>query len=157
MERLLRTAARKSPRLAGFERAFQQERRELLVERARFLLKICLVVYPAFWGLDLIVAPELAGRVLQIRISICLLYLLSPAAAYPPRAGRAARARRAGFCPPVSRSVSSPCSPWLPCIPLAPRAWSSRWWWPPPLSRPRASPSCPPNWVGLPATTSPAT
>lgn len=86
METLLRTASRKSPRLAGFERAFQKESRELLVERARFLLKICLVVYPAFWSLDLIVAPELAGRFLQIRVAVCLLYLLSLAAVYSPRA-----------------------------------------------------------------------
>ena len=88
MERLLRAVPRKSPRLAGFEPAFQKESRELLVERARFLLKVCLVVYPAFWALDVIQAPELAARFLLIRLAVCVLYLLSLAAVCSPRAAR---------------------------------------------------------------------
>ncbi|HEX6861623.1 MAG TPA: hypothetical protein VF414_02350, partial [Thermoanaerobaculia bacterium] len=58
----------RSPRLAGFEAAFREETRRLFLERARFLLKATLVLYPAFWLLDLVMAPEMAGHFFQIRI-----------------------------------------------------------------------------------------
>jgi signal transduction histidine kinase len=63
----------------------------LLVERARFLLRICLVLYPAFWLLDLAVAPALAGGFLQIRAAVCVLYLASLAAVHSRHAERLAR------------------------------------------------------------------
>lgn len=63
--------------MAGFERAFQEESRQLFKERTRFLLKISLVFYPAFWLLDRAVAPELALRFLGIRAAVCVLYLIS--------------------------------------------------------------------------------
>lgn len=68
---------RRSLPLAGFEPAFQEENRQLFQERTRFILKISLVFYPAFWLLDLVVAPELAPRFLGIRAAVCVLYLLS--------------------------------------------------------------------------------
>ena len=69
-----------SPRLAEFESAFREENRLLFQQRTRFLLKASLVFYPAFWFLDLIVAPELAARFLGIRVAVSLLYLISLAA-----------------------------------------------------------------------------
>jgi signal transduction histidine kinase len=82
---------RRSPRLAGFEPAFREESRRLLVERARFLLRICLVLYPAFWLLDLAVAPGLAFGFLQIRAAVCVLYLVSLAAVHSRHAERLAQ------------------------------------------------------------------
>lgn len=84
-------SSRRSPRLAGFESAFREESRTLLVERARFLLRICLVLYPAFWLLDLAVAPELAWGFLQIRAVVCVLYLASLAAVHSRHAERLAQ------------------------------------------------------------------
>ena len=54
---------RRSPRLAGFEATFREETRQLFLERARFLLKTTLVLYPAFWFLDLAMAPEKADDI----------------------------------------------------------------------------------------------
>ena len=82
---------RRSPRLAGFEEAFREETRQLFLERARFLLKTTLVLYPAFWLLDLAMAPELAGRFLQIRMAVCVLYLISLVAVYSRHAGSLAQ------------------------------------------------------------------
>jgi signal transduction histidine kinase len=83
--------SRRSARLAGFESAFREESRRLLVERARFLLRICLVLYPAFWFLDLAMAPDLAGGFLQIRAAVCVLYLVSLAAVHSRHAERVAQ------------------------------------------------------------------
>lgn len=69
-----------SPRLAKLDPAFREESRQLFRERTRFLLKVSLVFYPAFWLLDLVVAPELAARFLGIRAGVSLLYLISLAA-----------------------------------------------------------------------------
>jgi len=69
-----------SPGPAEFEAAFREENRLLFRERTRFLLKLSLVFYPAFWFLDLTVAPELAARFLGIRVAVSLLYLISLAA-----------------------------------------------------------------------------
>jgi signal transduction histidine kinase len=84
-------SSRRSPRLAGFESAFRAESRKLLVERARFLLRICLVLYPAFWLLDLAMAPDLAWEFLQIRAAVCVLYLASLAAVHSRHAERLAQ------------------------------------------------------------------
>jgi diguanylate cyclase (GGDEF)-like protein len=73
-------APRPTGRLAGFEPAFREETRQLFQERTRFLLRITLVLYPAFWLLDLAMAPELAPRFLAIRAGICGLYGISLAA-----------------------------------------------------------------------------
>ena len=81
----------RSPRLAGFEAAFREETRRLFLERARFLLKATLVLYPAFWLLDLVMAPEMAGHFFQIRIAVCVLYLISLAAVYSRHAERLAQ------------------------------------------------------------------
>ncbi|MEA2561047.1 MAG: hypothetical protein QOH06_2551 [Acidobacteriota bacterium] len=83
--------SRRSPRLAGFEATFREETRQLFLERARFLLKTTLVLYPAFWFLDLVMAPDMAGRFLQIRAAVCVLYLISLAAVYSRHAGRLAQ------------------------------------------------------------------
>ncbi|HWM93851.1 MAG TPA: ATP-binding protein [Thermoanaerobaculia bacterium] len=83
--------SRRSPRLAGFEAAFREERQQLFLERARFLLKATLVLYPAFWLLDVVVAPEMAGGFLAIRAAVCVLYLVSLAAVYSRRAHRLAQ------------------------------------------------------------------
>jgi len=83
--------SRRSPRLAGFEAAFRQETGQLFLERARFLLKVTLVLYPAFGLLDLAMAPEKAGGFLQIRAAVCALYLISLAAVYSRHAGRLAQ------------------------------------------------------------------
>ena len=83
--------SRRSPRLAGFEESFRQESRKLFVERSRFLLRIVLVLYPAFWLLDLAMAPDLAWQFLQIRAAVCVLYLVSLAAAHSRRAERLAQ------------------------------------------------------------------
>jgi signal transduction histidine kinase len=61
------------------------------VERARFLLRIVLVLYPAFWLLDLVMAPDLAGGFLQIRAAVCVLYLASLAAVHSRHAERLAQ------------------------------------------------------------------
>ena len=74
-----------SLRLAGFESAFREENRLLFRERTRFLLKASLFFYPAFWLLDLTVAPEMAARFLAIRVAVSLLYLISLAAVRSPR------------------------------------------------------------------------
>lgn len=83
--------SRRSPRLAGFEATFREETRRLFLERARFLLKATLVLYPTFWFLDLAMAPERAAGFLQIRIAVCVLYLISLAAVYSRHAGRLAQ------------------------------------------------------------------
>ncbi|HET9225775.1 MAG TPA: histidine kinase dimerization/phospho-acceptor domain-containing protein, partial [Thermoanaerobaculia bacterium] len=81
----------RSPRLAGFEAAFREETRRLFLERARFLLKATLVLYPAFWLLDLVMAPEMAGHFFQIRIAVCVLYLISLVAVYSRHAEQLAQ------------------------------------------------------------------
>ncbi len=83
--------SRRSPRLAGFDATFREETRQLFLERARFLLKVTLVLYPAFWFLDLVMAPEMAWRFLQIRAAVCVLYLISLATVYSRHAGRLAQ------------------------------------------------------------------
>lgn len=83
--------SRRSPRLAGFDATFREETRQLFLERARFLLKTTLVLYPAFGFLDLAMAPERAGGFLQIRAAVCVLYLISLAAVYSKHAGRLAQ------------------------------------------------------------------
>jgi signal transduction histidine kinase len=77
--------------LPGFEAAFREESRRLLIERARFLLWAALVLYPAFWGLDRIVEPHLALRFLGIRAAVVLCYVLSLAVLYSWLAPRLVR------------------------------------------------------------------
>jgi len=60
----------------GFEKAFQEETTSLFVERSRFLLWAALVLYPAFWLLDLLIAPELALLFLAIRGGVSIAYLV---------------------------------------------------------------------------------
>jgi signal transduction histidine kinase len=83
--------SRRSPRLAGFEDAFREETGKLFLERARFLLKITLVLYPTFGLLDLAMAPGEAAAFLQIRAAVCVLYLISLAAVYSRHAARLAQ------------------------------------------------------------------
>jgi signal transduction histidine kinase len=61
-------------RLPGFEQAYRRESEELFVERTRFLLWAALALYPAFWLLDLLVAPERALEFLIIRVSVAAIY-----------------------------------------------------------------------------------
>ncbi len=72
--------------MPGFEAAFRAETRRLFLEHSRFLLKITLVLYPAFGLLDFAVAPDLAPRFLAIRAGVCVLYLISLAAVYSRQA-----------------------------------------------------------------------
>jgi signal transduction histidine kinase len=62
--------------VSRFEEAFREEIAGLFVERARFLLWSALVLYPAFWILDLLTAPELSLRFLAIRGGVCAIYLV---------------------------------------------------------------------------------
>ncbi|HEX6903013.1 MAG TPA: ATP-binding protein [Thermoanaerobaculia bacterium] len=80
-----------SPRLPGFEEAFNVESRRLFVERSRFLLWSALSLYPTFWFLDLLVAPEEAMPFLAIRAGVCGVYLLGLAAVYSRFAERLAQ------------------------------------------------------------------
>lgn len=77
--------------MPGFEEAFREETRQLFLERARFLLKVTLVLYPAFGLLDYAVAPDLAPGFLAIRAAVCVLYLVSLAAVYSRHAVRLAQ------------------------------------------------------------------
>lgn len=80
-----------SPRLPGFEKAFQAESRRLFVERARFLLWAALALYPAFGLLDVLVAPDKALSFLTIRAGVAGVYLLALAAVYSRYAARLAQ------------------------------------------------------------------
>ncbi|HEX9943030.1 MAG TPA: ATP-binding protein [Thermoanaerobaculia bacterium] len=80
----------KSPRLPGFEAAFREESQRLFVERSRFLLWAALVLFPAFWLLDLTSAPEEALRFLMIRVGVAAVYLVALLAVYSRRAERLA-------------------------------------------------------------------
>ncbi len=73
---------------ARFEEAFRTERHALVVERARFLLKSAIVLYPAFWFLDLISAPEKAFAFLQIRAAVVVLYGITLWFSYRPAGER---------------------------------------------------------------------
>lgn len=61
------------------------------VERARFMLWAALIVYPAFWMLDLIIMPEEAVSFLTIRICVASVYLWGLTAVYSRLAERLAR------------------------------------------------------------------
>ena len=69
--------AETAPRLPGFEEAFARESEELFLERARFLLRAALVLYPAFWLLDVLVAPERSLEFLAIRAAVAVIYAVS--------------------------------------------------------------------------------
>lgn len=61
------------------------------MESARFLLWTALVLYPAFWLLDLMVIPEETFSFLSIRIAVMCVYLWAITAAYSRGAERLAR------------------------------------------------------------------
>jgi signal transduction histidine kinase len=63
-----------APRLPGFEEAFHRESEELFVERARFLIWSALVLYAAFWLLDVFVVPQRALAFLSIRAAVVAIY-----------------------------------------------------------------------------------
>lgn len=73
-------------RLPGFEDRFRRENLELIVQRARFLLWTVVVLYPAFYFLDLVVAPGLALPFLGIRLAVLALYAVGLVAVYSRRA-----------------------------------------------------------------------
>src|SRR4051794_7429920 len=79
-----------TPRIPGFEAAYRAETRRLFVERSRFLLWSALVLYPAFWLLDLAVAPAQAKLFLLIRFAVAGIYLGCLAAVYSRWAERLA-------------------------------------------------------------------
>ena len=74
-----------------FEERFQQENLRLLVERTRFLLWAALILYPAFWFLDLLVAPDLAKRFLAMRGLVVATYVGSLVLIYSRFARQTAR------------------------------------------------------------------
>jgi signal transduction histidine kinase len=80
-----------SPRLPGFEEAYRAETRGLFVERARFLLWSALALFPAFWLLDLAVAPGQAGFFLFLRLTVAAFYGLALSAVYSRFAERLAQ------------------------------------------------------------------
>ena len=81
----------RSPRIPGFEKTFAEESRRLFVERARFLLWSALALFPAFWVLDLLVAPSEALRFLAIRAGVCCVYGAALGAVYSRFAARLAQ------------------------------------------------------------------
>lgn len=83
--------AETAPRLPGFEEAFARESEELFVERARFLLRAALVLYPAFWLLDVLVVPEKALEFLALRVAVAFIYAVSLLALRSPFAARLAQ------------------------------------------------------------------
>jgi signal transduction histidine kinase len=86
-----RAAADVTGGLPGFDAAFREESRHLLIERGRLLLWTALVLYPAFWGLDLLVAREHALGFLGIRAGMVAAYLIALAALATRWAPRLAR------------------------------------------------------------------
>ncbi|MFL6197256.1 MAG: ATP-binding protein [Thermoanaerobaculia bacterium] len=80
-----------STRLPGFEDAFQAESRWLFVERSRVLLWAALVLFPAFWLLDLVEAPRVAVTFLLIRLAVALIYVGGLVAVYSRFAERLAQ------------------------------------------------------------------
>ncbi len=74
----------------GFTTTFQEQGARF-VERARFLLWTALVLYPAFWLLDLMIIPEEAFSFLTIRICVASVYLWGLTAVYSRLAERLAR------------------------------------------------------------------
>jgi signal transduction histidine kinase len=80
----------KAPRLPGFEEAYRREVEDLFVERARFLLRAALLLFLAFWFLDLLVVPDLALPFLAIRAGVAAIYLLGLSAVHSRFARRAA-------------------------------------------------------------------
>jgi signal transduction histidine kinase len=61
------------------------------VQRTRLLLWAAMALYPAFWLLDVLVAPELAPRFLFYRLCVVALYGLALAALRTRHAGRFAQ------------------------------------------------------------------
>jgi len=61
------------------------------VQRTRFLLWAAMALYPAFWLLDLLVAPELAPRFLFYRLTVVVLYAIALAVLRTPQAARFAQ------------------------------------------------------------------
>ena len=80
-----------SPRLPGFEETYRAETRGLFVERARVLLWAALALFPAFWLLDLAVAPGQAGFFLLLRLTVAAFYGLALSAVYSRFAERLAQ------------------------------------------------------------------
>jgi signal transduction histidine kinase len=54
----------------GFEAAFAHETRELLLRRLRLGLQVGVVLYVAFWGLDLLAAPDYWLPFLIVRLAV---------------------------------------------------------------------------------------
>ncbi len=75
----------------GFEEKFRQESVSLLVERTRFLLWASLILYPAFWFLDRLVALDLASRFLFLRGVVVAIYVVSLVLVYSRFAEQTAR------------------------------------------------------------------
>lgn len=80
----------KSSSPIGFAGTFQ-EQSATFVERARFTLWAALIVYPAFWLLDLMIIPEEAFSFLSIRIAVVCVYLWALTVVYSQSAERLAR------------------------------------------------------------------
>lgn len=74
----------------SFARTFS-EPDPAFVERARFMLWTALVVYPAFWLLDLLIVPEEALAFLSIRTAVVCVYLWALTVVYSQSADRLAR------------------------------------------------------------------
>ncbi|GIW71482.1 MAG: hypothetical protein KatS3mg102_1024 [Planctomycetota bacterium] len=81
----------------NFEAAFAAESHRLRVDRTRFLLWAAMVLYPAFWFLDLLTAPAFARQFLFIRLSVLGLYVLTMALTYTPAGQRVVRALAMGY------------------------------------------------------------
>jgi len=61
---------------AVFEELLFRERAELLVSRGKFLIAVGGVFYLLYWGLDWIIAPELAAPLLLIRLCVAALLVV---------------------------------------------------------------------------------
>lgn len=57
---------------AGFEEVFARETRDLLIRRLRLGLQVGVVLYLAFWGLDLLAAPQYWLPFLWVRIGVAV-------------------------------------------------------------------------------------
>ncbi len=71
----------------GFEAAYEGEVRALLLERTRVAVLVGMILYSAFWALDLAVAGEHGRAFLSIRLAVVALSALTLALTYT-RAGR---------------------------------------------------------------------
>jgi hypothetical protein len=59
-----------------FKKRLEEEGRDLLVSRVRYVLIIACFLYPSFYGLDIIVSPEHHLVFLWLRLFVLLNYLV---------------------------------------------------------------------------------